>query len=165
MDSTESKSPLAKWLGPWLTDFDEIKLGTSFEEVTTGTASIAYEGFDYLPGNLGGMMNGGTGFAGPWSDAPPVNATDEDGISTGCRATSVAQAEPAAMVPVLSVTSMLHTAPLVNQKPSTTRWSVEPTQTTQSPKAIWRGTPVPRCSTVTKKSLHWQAMERFLLGL
>ena len=56
----------------------------SFEEVTTGTASIAYEGFDYLPGNLGGMMNGGTGFAGPWSDAPPVNATDEDGISTGC---------------------------------------------------------------------------------
>lgn len=69
---------------PYMLDFDEIKLGTSFEEVTTGTASIAYEGFDYLPGNLGGMMNGGTGFAGPWSDAPPVNATDEDGISTGC---------------------------------------------------------------------------------
>ena len=68
----------------WLTDYDEIKIGVSFEEVTTGVPSIAYEGFDYLENDIDSTMNGGVGFAGPWTEAPPVNRTVDTGISTSC---------------------------------------------------------------------------------
>lgn len=68
----------------WLTDYDEIRIGVSFEEVTTGTPSIAYEGFDYTEADVESNMNGGIGFSGGWSDPPPVNRTVTQGISTAC---------------------------------------------------------------------------------
>jgi|GEM_PF-6113660 len=68
----------------WLTDYDEIKIGQSFEEVTTGTPSIAYEGFDYPENDVGSTMDGGVGFATPWSDTAPVNRTVVEGITTDC---------------------------------------------------------------------------------
>ena len=104
----------------YMMDVDEIKLGTSFEEVTTGTPSIAYEGFDYTPETINSTMNGGTGFSGPWSDATPVNRPSRWNRIRLFIETLEAQGEQAEMVLVRSATSTVPTAPPVNQRRFTT---------------------------------------------
>ena len=109
-----------------MTDYDEIKIGVSFEEVTTGVPSIAYEGFDYLENDIDSTMNGGVGFAGPWTDAPPSTEQLTREFQHPVLKVSEGQGRPVEMVLVRSATSKVPTAPPVNQRRFTTHWSLEP---------------------------------------
>jgi len=45
---------------------------TTFGAANASAVSLAYEGFDYVPGSMLNFLNGGSGFAQPWGAEPGV---------------------------------------------------------------------------------------------